>query len=181
MELREILTTTVAGRVARIAFAAVAATVVVLGAPAAPAQAQVGMTLEEFEKISGKSIEKYKGQNGQAGLIYRDVWVSEKNKKQFPGRTAIEMGPDNRVVKEVFFFDAPLPNTPDGAVDAVGIAFNLMPGDTPKKFIDSGRRPYEHGWVLWFDYGNGRYVNFFLNQEESQIEAVVGGIEATTI
>lgn len=180
MELRKISNPTIAGRLARIACAALAAAVVALGLPA-PASAQVGMTLEEFEKISGKAIDKYKGQNGQAGLIYRDVWVSEKSKKQFAGRTAIEMGPDNRVVKEVFFFDAPLPNTPDGAVDAVGIAFNLMPENTPKKFLDSGRRPYEHGWVLWFDYGNGRYINFFLNQEETQIEAVVGGVEATTI
>ena len=180
MELREIGKPSIAGRIARIAGAALAAAVVTLGNPA-PASAQVGMTLEEFEKISGKSIDKYSGQNGQTGLIYRDVWVSEKSKKQFAGRTAIEMGPDNRVVKEVFFFDAPLPNTADGAVDAVGIAFNLMPQDTPKKFLDSGRRPYEHGWVMWFDYGNGRYINFFLNQEETQIEAVVGGIEATTI
>ena len=115
------------------------------------------------------------------GLIYRDVWFSEKSGKQFSGRTAIEMGTDNRVVKEVFFFDAPLPNTPDGAVDAVGIALNLLPPKTPQKFVDSGRRAYEHGWVLWFDYGSGRYVNFFLNQEETQIEAVVGGIEATNI
>lgn len=180
MELRKDSTPTIAGRLARLACAALAAAVVTVGLPA-PADAQVGMTLEEFEKISGKAIDKYKGQNGQAGLIYRDVWVSEKSKKQFAGRTAIEMGPDNRVVKEVFFFDAPLPNTPDGAVDAVGIAFNLMPENTPKKFNDSGRRPYEHGWVLWFDYGNGRYINFFLNQEETQIEAVVGGVEATTI
>ncbi len=180
MKLRENGKFNFAGHVARIACAALAVAVVTFGNPA-PADAQVGMTLEEFEKISGKAIDKYKGQNGQAGHIYRDVWVSEKSKKQFAGRTAIEMGPDNRVVKEVFFFDAPLPNTPDGAVDAVGIAFNLMPTDTPKKFLDSGRRPYEHGWVLWFDYGNGRYINFFLNQEESQIEAVVGGIEATTI
>lgn len=180
MELRENGKSTFTGRVARIACAALAVAVVALGT-ATPAAAQVGMTLEEFEKVSGKAIDKYKGQNGQAGLIYRDVWVSEKSQKQFAGRTAIEMGPDNRVVKEVFFFDAPLPNTPEGAVDAVGIAFNLMPENTPKKFQDSGRRPYEHGWVLWFDYGNGRYINFFLNQEETQIEAVVGGIEATTI
>ena len=77
--------------------------------------------------------------------------------------------------------DKPLPNTPEGAVDAVGIALNLLPAKSPQKFVDSGRRPYEHGWVLWFDYGAGRYINFFLNQEETQIEAVVGGVEATSI
>lgn len=149
--------------------------------PASPASAQVGMTLVEFEKISGKPIDSYKADDGSKGLIYKDVWFSEKSGKQFSGRTAIEMGADERVVKEVFFFDQPLPNTPEGAVDAVGIALNLLPPKSPQKFVDSGRRSYEHGWVLWFDYGAGRYINFFLNQEETQIEAVVGGIEATSI
>ena len=171
---------TLASRAARMAMAA-AVVAGTCGGLAAPAMAQVGMTLAEFEKISGKAVDRYKSDAGVEGLIYRDVWVSEKSKRQFSGRTAIEMGPDQRVMKEVFFFDDPLPNTPDGAVDAVGIAFNLMPPNTPKKFLDSGRRPYEHGWVLWFDYGNGRYINFFLNKEETQIEAVVGGLEATTI
>lgn len=149
--------------------------------PISPANAQVGQTLNDFEKVSGKPIDQYKSEDGGKGLIYRDVWFSEKSGKQFSGRTAIEMGGDNRVVKEVFFFDDPLPNTPDGAVDAVGIALNLLPPKSPQKFVDSGRRPYEHGWVLWFDYGAGRYVNFFLNKEETQIEAVVGGVEATNI
>lgn len=149
--------------------------------PAGVAQAQVGMTLAEFERVSGKSIDSYKAADGSKGLIYRDVWFSEKSGKQFAGRTAIEMGADNRVVKEVFFFDSPLPNNPDGATDAVGIALNLLPPKTPQKFVDSGKRPYEHGHVLWFDYGNGRYINFFLNKEETLIEAVVGGIEATTL
>lgn len=164
----------------RLTAAATLCAMVAVAAPA-PVQAQVGMSLDEFEKVSGKSVEKYKSPAGTPGLVYRDVWVSEKSKKQFNGRTAIEMGTDNRVVKEVFFFDAPLPNTPDGAVDAVGIAFNLMPTGTPKKFNDSGRRQYEHGWVLWFDYGNGRYINFFLDADEKTIEAVVGGIETQTI
>jgi hypothetical protein len=149
--------------------------------PALPAAAQVGMTLQEFEKISGKSIDSYKTDDGGQGRIYHDTWYSEKTKKQFQGRTAIEMDADNKVAKEVFFFDEPLPNTPEGAVDAVGIAFNLMPKGTPTKFINNGRRQYEHGWVLWFDYGAGRYVNFFLNKEETQIEAVVGGVEATNL
>ncbi|MFP5502356.1 MAG: hypothetical protein ACLGIN_07685 [Candidatus Sericytochromatia bacterium] len=149
--------------------------------PAGLAEAQVGMTLKEFEAISGKSIDSYKTETGAKGLIYRDIWFSEKSGKQFPGRTAIEMGADNRVIKEVFFFDDPLPNTPEGATDAVGIALNLLPTKSPTQFVDSGKRKYENGWVLWFDYGSGRYVNFFLNQEETQIEAVVGGIEATTI
>jgi hypothetical protein len=155
--------------------------VVAVCQPMSPANAQVGQTLTEFEKVSGKPIDSYKSDDGTKGLIYRDVWYSEKSGKQFSGRTAIEMGTDNRVVKEVFFFDNPLPNTPDGAVDAVGIALNLLPPKTPQKFVDSGRRPYEHGWVLWFDYGAGRYVNFFLNKEETQIEAVVGGVEATNL
>lgn len=149
--------------------------------PAAPAYAQVGQTLAEFEKVSGKPIDDYKTADGNKGLIYRDVWYSEKTKKQFQGRTAIEMDTDNRVAKEVFFFDDPLPNTPEGAVDAVGIAFNLLPKGTPSKFVNNGRRPYEHGWVLWFDYGEGRYINFFLDKEETKIEAVVGGVEATSI
>ena len=149
--------------------------------PGGVASAQVGMTLTEFEKISGKPIDTYKADDGTKGLIYRDVWFSEKTGKQFSGRTAIEMGADKRVIKEVFFFDEPLPNTPEGAVDAVGIALNLLPPKSPQKFVDSGRRPYEHGYVLWFDYGAGRYINFFLNKEETQIEAVVGGIEATSI
>lgn len=155
--------------------------IAVIGGLAAPAGAQVGQTLKEFERVSGKSIDSYKASDGSKGLIYRDTWFSEKSKKQFEGRTAIEMGPDNRVVKEVFFFDDPLPNTPAGAQDAVGIAMNLLPPNSPAKFVDSGRRPYEHGYVLWFDYGNGRYINFFLNQEETQIDAVVGGIETTTM
>lgn len=149
--------------------------------PAGVAQAQVGMTLAEFERVSGKSIDSYKAADGTKGLIYRDTWYSEKSGKQFSGRTAIEMGPDKRVMKEVFFFDTPLANDPDGATDAVGIALNLLPPKTPQKFVDSGKRPYQHGYVLWFDYGNGRYVNFFLNKEETLIEAVVGGIEATTL
>lgn len=149
--------------------------------PGGTANAQVGMTLSEFEKVSGKPIDTYKADDGTKGLIYKDVWFSEKSGKQFSGRTAIEMGSDKRVIKEVFFFDKPLPNTPEGAVDAVGIALNLLPPKSPQKFIESGRRAYDHGWVLWFDYGAGRYVNFFLNQEETQIEAVVGGLEATSI
>jgi hypothetical protein len=150
-----------------------------LSAP--PASAQVGMSLTEFEKVSGKSIETYKTSEGAKGLIYRDTWYSEKTKKQFMGRTAIEMDPEEKVSKEVFFFDDPLPNTPEGAVDAVGIAFNLMPKGTPTKFVNNGRRQYEHGWVLWFDYGEGRYINFFLDQQETKIEAVVGGVEATNL
>ncbi|MDB5096860.1 MAG: hypothetical protein JWM80_1281 [Cyanobacteria bacterium RYN_339] len=149
--------------------------------PALPAAAQVGMTLSDFEKVSGKSIDNYKTEEGAKGLIYRDTWYSEKSKKQFLGRTAIEMDTDDKVAKEVFFFDDPLPNTPEGAVDAVGIAFNLMPKGTPTKFVNNGRRQYEHGWVLWFDYGEGRYINFFLDKEETKIEAVVGGVEATNI
>ena len=149
--------------------------------PAMPAEAQVGQTLIDFEKVSGKAIDQYKTAEGNKGLIYRDVWYSEKSKKQFQGRTAIETDTDNKVSKEVFFFDEPLPNTPDGAVDAVGIAFNLLPPGTPKKFSNNGRRTYEHGWVLWFDYGEGRYINFFLDKDETKIEAVVGGVEATAI
>lgn len=145
------------------------------------AWAQVGMTRAEFEKTSGAAIETYKAVDGTEGLIYRDTWISERTRKQFPGRTAIELGADQRVLKEVFFFDDPLPNTEDGAVDAVGIAYNLMPTDMPRKFISSGKRPYENGWVLWFDYGQGRYINFFLDRDEQRIEAVVGGIESTPI
>lgn len=164
----------------RFALAAASALVLSLGA-SQPANAQVGMTLAEFEQISGKSVDTYKGDNGSGGMVYRDVWVSDTNKKKFAGRTAIETGADSRVIKEVFYFDAPLPNTPDGAVDAVGIAFNLMPPNTSRKFIESGRRKYDHGWVLWFDYGQGRYINFFLDEDEKTIEAVVGGLEMTTI
>ena len=152
-----------------------------LGAMAAPASAQVGMTLKEFEATSGKSIDQYKTDDGSTGRIYHDTWYSEKSKKQFGGRTAIEMGADDKVTKEVFYFDDPLPNTPEGAVDAVGIAFNLLPKGTPPKFVDNGRRTYGKGWVLWFDYGEGRYINFFLDKDETKIEAVVGGVEATTL
>jgi hypothetical protein len=149
--------------------------------PASPAFAQVGQSLGEFEKVSGKAIDEYKTEEGNKGLIFRDVWFSDKSKKQFNGRTAIEMDGDDKVAKEVFFFDDPLPNTPEGAVDAVGIAFNLLPKGTPTKFVKNGRRTYQHGYVLWFDYGEGRYINFFLDQGETKIEAVVGGVEATTI
>lgn len=160
---------------------ALAAGLAAAALPALPAAAQVGQTLQEFEKVSGKSIDTYKTDDGSEGRIYHDTWFSEKSKKQFQGRTAIEMDQENKVAKEVFFFDDPLPNTPEGAVDAVGIAFNLMPKGTPTKFLNNGRRPYEKGWVLWFDYGEGRYINFFLDKEETKIEAVVGGIEATTL
>ncbi|MEB3223434.1 MAG: hypothetical protein VKS61_15270 [Candidatus Sericytochromatia bacterium] len=146
-----------------------------------PASAQVGMTRAEFEAISGEAVDRYKAADGEEGLIYRDVWVSERSKKQFAGRTAIELGPDQRVEKEVFFFDQPLTNSGDGAADAVGIALNLLPPGTPRTVLGSGRRPYEHGWVLWFDYGSGRYVNFFLDPEETRIEAVVGGQEPVAI
>ncbi|MEB3198812.1 MAG: hypothetical protein VKP62_16590 [Candidatus Sericytochromatia bacterium] len=146
-----------------------------------PAVSQVGMTVTEFEAISGKAIDRYRTEEGGEGRIYRDVWVSERSKKQFKGRTAIELGADRRVIKELFLFDDPLPNSDEGAIDAVGIAFNLMPTGTPRRFVASGKRPYENGWVLWFDYGEGRYLNFFLDQQESSIEAVVGGLEATPI
>jgi hypothetical protein len=149
--------------------------------PQGLALAQVGMTLQEFEKVSGKPIDNYQSTDGTKGLVYRDVWFSQASQKQFTGRTAIEMGPEKRVVKEVFFFDDPLPNNADGAKDAVGIAFNLLPDGTPKKFANSGKRPYQDGYVLWFDYGSGRYLNFFLNKMETKIEAVVGGIEATQL
>ena len=152
----------------------------VLGLPRA-GLAQVGMTLERFEQISGKPIDRYKAADGTQGLIYKDVWLSETSGREFAGRTAIEMTRDNRVVKEVFYFDSPLPNTPDGATDAVGIGYNLLPPQTPSAFLDSGKRQYEKGWVLWFDYGEGRYLNFFLDPEEQRIEAVVGGVEATSL
>lgn len=148
---------------------------------AGEASAQVGMTRAEFEKTSGTAIDTYKAVDGTQGLIYRDTWISERTRKQFPGRTAIELGVDERVLKEVFFFDEPVPNTEEGAVDAVGIAYNLMPTDMPRRFLSSGKRPYENGWVLWFDYGQGRYINFFLDPDERRIEAVVGGIEGTPI
>lgn len=149
--------------------------------PALPAQAQVGQTRQEFESVSGKPIDQYKTDDGTQGLIYHDVWFSEKTKKQFTGRTAIELSPDNRVVKEVFYFDKPLSNDQAGAVDAVGIALNLLPPDTPQQFVNSGKRPYKNGWVLWFDYGQGRYINFFLNKAETEIDAVVGGVQATNL
>jgi hypothetical protein len=152
-----------------------------LGPWAGPASAQVGMTRDEFEAVSGEAIDRYKAADGEEGLIYRDVWVSDRSKKQFAGRTAIELGPDQRVEKEVFFFDTPLANSSEGAADAVGIALNLLPPGTPRKILNSGRRPYEHGWVLWFDYGSGRYVNFFLDADETRIEAVVGGQEPVAI
>lgn len=167
--------------VGKLSRAAVAIAVFAALLPAGTASAQVGQSLADFEKVSGKPIDKYKAEDGTPGLIYHDTWYSEKSHKQFVGRTAVEMGADNKVEKEVFFFDEPLPNTPDGAVDAVGIAFNLMPTGTPRKFVKNGRRSYEHGWVLWFDYGEGRYINFFLDQDETKIEAVVGGVEATTL
>ncbi|MEB3284287.1 MAG: hypothetical protein VKN33_03255 [Candidatus Sericytochromatia bacterium] len=149
--------------------------------PLQEATAQVGMTRAEFEKTSGSAVDTYRAVDGSEGFIYRDTWISERNRKQFPGRTAIELGADHRVLKEVFFFDEPLPNNADGAVDAVGIAYHLMPSDTPRKFVSSGKRPYEYGWVLWFDYGQGRYINFFLDADEERIEAVVGGVESTAI
>ncbi|HEY9722275.1 MAG TPA: hypothetical protein V6D47_09685 [Oscillatoriaceae cyanobacterium] len=149
--------------------------------PAGLAQAQVGQTRQEFEQVSGKPIDTYKTDDGTQGLVYHDVWYSEKTRKQFTGRTAIELSPDNRVVKEVFYFDQPLSNNQSGAVDAVGIALNLLPSDTPTQFVNSGRRPYKNGWVLWFDYGQGRYINFFLNKAETEIDAVVGGVQATNL
>lgn len=147
----------------------------VLGLLAMPAEARVGMTLAEFEAVSGRPIDNYDGPEGVKGRIYRDTWVSEASRKQFAGRTAIEVGNNQRVAKEVFLLDAPLSNDEKGAMDAVGIAFNLLPQDTPRKFVDSGRRSYEKGWVLWFDYGAGRYLNFFLDKEEKRIEAIVAG------
>lgn len=151
-----------------------------LATPAA-GRAQVGMTLEAFEQISGKPIDRYQAADGTQGLIYKDVWLSETSGREFTGRTAIEMTRERRVVKEVFYFDSPLPNNQDGATDAVGIGYNLLPPRTPSAFVNSGKRQYEKGWVLWFDYGEGRYLNFFLDAEETRIEAVVGGVEATTL
>ena len=167
--------------VKKLAKGLVAAATLLVVFPTLPAQAQVGQALSEFEKISGKSIEQYKTDSGGKGLIFKDTWFSDKSKKQFEGRTAIEMDSEDKVAKEVFFFDEPLPNSPEGATDAVGIAFNLLPSGTPTKFKTNGRRQYEHGWVLWFDYGEGRYINFFLDKQETKIEAVVGGVEVTSI
>ena len=140
------------------------------------AEAQVGMTQKEFEAISGQSIQKMAASDGQTAYVYRDTWVAQKTGRQLSGRTIVEFDANQKVRKESFEFDKPLPNTATGATDAVGIAFNLMPASLPTQFVDCGKTKIPAGWLLWFDYGEGRRIGFALDESESQIRSVSGEI-----
>lgn len=146
----------------------------------APSMAQVGQSLAEFEAVSGKPVDQSIGTNGELQLIFNEYWISKKSKQMLGGQTLIELV-DNHVFKEVFVFTQPLPNNSEGAADAVGITSNLLPPGVSRKFVDHGLRPYDSGFVLWFDYGHGLYTNFFLDKEQKMIIAVSAGIETTNL
>lgn len=157
-------------------------TATLIAAPliATAASAQVGQTLAQFEAQTGTPIDSYKTDTGSIGLIFNETWGSN-NGAAIRGKAAIEFDQNGYVNKEVFSPTVAFPNTPAGLQTAIGIVSSIVPDGTPSSYYDHGLRAYPGGWVVWFDFGDGRYTNFMLNQPKTQIEAICAGIQDVSL